>query len=63
MLASKAYPNVAMVKKRKITADDLDAALLSTNNDPSSVTFDNGVEGAYNAIQDFLESRITNIAS
>ena len=63
VLASKAYPNVAMLKKRKITADDLDAALLSTNNDSSSITFDNGVEGAYNVIQDFLDSRITNIAS
>jgi hypothetical protein len=63
VLASKAYANVAMLNKRKITLDDLDTALLLASNYPSTIIFDNGVEGAYNAIQNFLDTRITNIAS
>ncbi|DAC55398.1 MAG TPA: hypothetical protein HA359_00660 [Candidatus Poseidoniaceae archaeon] len=63
VLASKAYANVAMLNKRKITVDDLDAALLSANIESPTIIFDNGVEGAYNAIQNFLDSRVTNIAS
>ena len=56
VLASQAYANVAMLDNRKITVDDLDAALLLASRDTPRMFFDNGVEGAYNVIQNYLNT-------
>ncbi len=54
VLAEKAYPNVRVIRTKKLSDSDLDIALAKCSTGEIPLSFENGTNGAFEIIQNFL---------
>ena len=54
VLAEKAYPNVSVLRKKRISITNLETALMGCRVAEIPLTYENGTIGAFEVIQNFL---------
>ena len=54
VLAEKAYPNVSVLREKRISTTNLETALMGCRDSEIQLTYENGTIGAFEVIQNFL---------